>query len=76
MESEIVDYNEPSFQEDGKTWIKVAITLEGLSQLNKIIIGDEPDADSNQEKLRNQMHNDCLKLFKRFKSQDVLEGRK
>ena len=67
MEEEIISLNEPVFEKDGKTWCKVAITIEGLSQLNGIVLGDEPDENSQQEKIRKQIHKDCLRLFKEFK---------
>ena len=67
MEEEIVSLNEPVYEYEGKTWLNVAITIEGLSQINGIVIGDEPDEDSDQQKIRNQMHKDCLRLFKEFK---------
>ncbi|HTH20950.1 MAG TPA: hypothetical protein VL854_01920 [Nitrososphaeraceae archaeon] len=67
MEEEIVSLNEPVYEHEGKTWLNVAITIQGLSQINKIILGDEPDENSNQEKIRKQMHKDCLRLFKEFK---------
>ncbi len=66
-EEEIISLNEPTFDLNGKRWLKVAITLEGLSQINGIIIGDEPDERSDQEKIRKQVHKDCLRLFKEFK---------
>ena len=74
MEEEIISLNEPLFEKEGKTFCKVAITLEGLSQINGIIIGDEPDEHSDQEKIRKQVHEDCLRLFKEFKSPEVLQG--
>ena len=67
MEEEIVSLNEPVYEHEGKTWLNVAITIEGLSQINGIVIGDETDKDSKQEKIRKQMHKDCLRLFKEFK---------
>ena len=67
MEEEIISLDEPVYEYNGKTWLNVAITLEGLSQINGIVIGDEPDENSNQEKIRKQMHKDCLRLFKEFK---------
>ena len=67
MEEEIISLNEPVFEKEGKTWCKVAITIEGLSQINGIVIGDEPDENSRQETIRKQMHKDCLRLFKEFK---------
>jgi hypothetical protein len=67
MEEEIISLNEPVYEKDGKTWLKVAITIEGLSQINGIVIGDEPDFDSEQARIRKQMHKDCLRLFKEFK---------
>ena len=76
MEEEIISLNEPVYEYEGKRWLKVAITLEGLSQINGIVIGDEPDFDSDQEKIRKQVHKDCLRLFKEFKSPEVLEGKK
>jgi hypothetical protein len=76
MEEEIISLNEPVFENEGKKWLKVAITLEGLSQINGIVIGDEPDPGSDQEKLRKQVHKDCLRLFKPFKSPEVLAGKK
>lgn len=75
MEEEIISLNEPVYEKDGKTWLKVAITIEGLSQINGIIRGDIPDPDSEQQRIRDQMHKDCLRLFKPFKSEDVLKGR-
>ena len=67
VEEEIIGLDEPVYEHDGKIWLNVAITIEGLSQINKIILGDEPDENSNQEKIRKQMHKDCLRLFKEFK---------
>jgi len=67
MEEEIIGLNEPVYEFEGKTWLNVAITIEGLSQINGIVIGDEPDENSKQETIRKQMHKDCLKLFKEFK---------
>ncbi len=67
VEEEIISLDEPVYEHEGKTWLNVAITIQGLSQINKIILGDEPDEDSNQEKIRKQMHKDCLRLFKEFK---------
>ena len=67
MQEEIISLNEPLFELEGKTFCKVAITIEGLSQLNGIILGDEPDKDSKQETIRKQVHKDCLRLFKEFK---------
>ena len=67
MEEEIISLDEPVYEHEGKTWLNVAITIQGLSQINKIILGDEPDEDSRQEKIRKQMHKDCLRLFKEFK---------
>lgn len=64
---EIISLGKPVYEYEGKTWLDVAITLEGLSQLNGIIIGDEPDEDSEQERIRKQVHKDCLRLFKEFK---------
>ena len=76
MEEEIISLDQPLYKKDDKIWCNVAITLEGLSQINGIVIGDETDAGSDQEKIRKQMHKDCLKLFKEFKSDQVLEGKK
>ena len=67
MEEEIISLKQPVYEKNGKTWCNVAITIEGLSQINGIVIGDEPDEDSQQEKIRKQMHKDCLRLFKEFK---------
>ena len=67
VEEEIISLDEPVYEHEGKTWLNVAITIEGLSQINKIILGDEPDENSKQEKIRKQMHKDCLRLFKEFK---------
>ncbi len=67
MEEEIIGLNEPVYEFEGKTWLKVAITIEGLSQINGIVLGDEPDENSKQEIIRKQMHKDCLRLFKEFK---------
>lgn len=67
MEEEIISLDEPVYEYEGKKWLNVAITIEGLSQINGIILGDEPDEDSNQDKIRNQIHKDCLRLFKEFK---------
>ena len=67
MEEEIISLDEPVYEYNGKTWLNVAITLEGLSQINGIVIGDEPDEKSDQERIRKQMHKDCLRLFKEFK---------
>jgi hypothetical protein len=67
VEEEIISLDEPVYEHEGKTWLNVAITIQGLSQINKIILGDEPDENSNQEKIRKQMHKDCLRLFKEFK---------
>ena len=67
VEEEIISLNEPVYEHEGKTWLNVAITIEGLSQINGIVIGDETDKDSKQEKIRKQMHKDCLRLFKEFK---------
>ena len=67
MEEEIISLNEPVFEKEGKTWCKVAITIEGLSQLNGIVLGDTPDENSQQERIRKQVHEDCLRLFKEFK---------
>jgi len=67
MEEEIISLDEPVYEHEGKTWLNVAITIEGLSQINGIVIGDETDKDSKQEKIRKQMHKDCLRLFKEFK---------
>lgn len=76
MEEEIISLNQPLYKENDKIWCNVAITIEGLSQINGIIIGDETDPNSQQEKIRKQMHKDCLKLFKEFKSDQVLQGKK
>jgi len=67
MEEEIISLDEPVYEFEGKTWLNVAITIEGLSQINGIVIGDEPDENSKQEDIRKQMHRDCLRLFKEFK---------
>ena len=67
MEEEIISLNEPVFEKEGKIWCKVAITIEGLSQLNGIVLGDTPDENSQQERIRKQVHEDCLRLFKEFK---------
>ncbi len=67
MEEEIISLDEPAYEYEGKTWVNVAITIQGLSQINGIILGDKPDKDSNKEKIRKQVHKDCLKLFKEFK---------
>jgi len=67
MEEEIISLDEPVYEFEGKTWLNVAITIEGLSQINGIVIGDEPDENSKQEDIRKQIHKDCLKLFKEFK---------
>jgi hypothetical protein len=67
MEEEIISLDEPVYEFEGKTWLNVAITIEGLSQINGIVIGDEPDENSKQEDIRKQMHKDCLRLFKEFK---------
>ena len=67
MEEEIISLDEPVYEFEGKTWLNVAITIEGLSQINGIVIGDEPDENSKQEDVRKQMHKDCLRLFKEFK---------
>ena len=66
-EEEIKSLNQPVYEQNGKTWCNVAITIEGLRQINGIVIGDEPDPDSQQERIRKQMHKDCLRLFKEFK---------
>jgi len=67
VEEEIISLDEPVYEHEGKTWLNVAITIQGLSQINKIILGDEPDENSKQETIRKQMHKDCLRLFKEFK---------
>ena len=67
MEEEIISLDEPVYEHEGKTWLNVAITIEGLSQINGIVLGDEPDENSKQEDIRKQMHKDCLRLFKEFK---------
>jgi len=67
VEEEIISLDEPVYEHEGKIWLNIAITIQGLSQINKIILGDEPDENSKQEKIRKQMHKDCLRLFKEFK---------
>lgn len=53
---------------DGKKWLPVLISNEALSQLNKIVLGDEVDPDDKKAlELRKQVHEDCLELFKEFK---------
>jgi hypothetical protein len=50
-----------------KRYIPVLISNEALSQINKIVLGDKVDVDdTKQTALRNQIHEDCLRLFKEF----------
>lgn len=52
---------------NGKKYIAVLISNEALSQINKIILGDKVDVDNTKQvALRNQVHEDCLRLFKAF----------
>ena len=67
MEEEIISKNEPLVKIDGKEYLSVLISNQALSQINKIILGDKVDEDNkNQVKLRKQVHEDCLRLFKEF----------
>ncbi len=67
MTEEIIDHGIPPYEKDGKIWIDVRITNAALSQINKIILGDKVDQDNTKQvALRNQVHEDCLRLFKRF----------
>ena len=67
MEEEIISLGDLVYENNGKTWLNVAITFKGLNQLNKMVLGDIPDEGTDQEKLRQQVHKDCLRLFKEFK---------
>ena len=60
LDGEIVNRN-------GKKYIQVLISNQALSQINKIVLGDKVDPDDRkQTALRNQVHEDCLRLFKEF----------
>ena len=52
---------------NGKKYIRVLISNEALSQINKIVLGDKVDQDDEKQvNLRKQVHEDCLRLFKQF----------
>ena len=52
---------------NGKKYIQALISNEALSQINKIVLGDKVDQDDQKQiNLRNQVHEDCLRLFKAF----------
>jgi hypothetical protein len=67
MAEEIIKDGEIIIDTDGKKWLPVLITNKALSQINKIILGDQIDEDDKRQKeLRKQVHEDCLRLFKEF----------
>jgi hypothetical protein len=67
MTEEIIKDGEIIIDTDGKKWLPVLITNKALSQINKIILGDQIDEDDKRQKeLRKQVHEDCLRLFKEF----------
>jgi hypothetical protein len=67
MAEEIIKDGEIITDKDGKKWLPVLITNKALSQINKIILGDQIDEDDKRQKeLRKQVHEDCLRLFKEF----------
>ena len=66
MTEEIISRGE-FVNKGNKTYLVVEITNEALSQINKIILGDQIDEDdTGQLALREQVHQDCLKIFKEF----------
>lgn len=67
MTEEIIDLEHPVVELNGKKFITVLITNDALSQINKIILEDNVDKDDPKAvALREQVHQDCLRLFKRF----------
>ena len=65
--AEIKSYHESFVDDDGKKWLKVAISFKAVRGMNKISLDDEPDPGSCAEEVINQVHEDCLELFKEFK---------
>ncbi len=54
--------------ENGKKFIMVKMSFKALSQLNKIILGDNVDKDDEKAvELREQVHKDCLEIMRRIK---------
>ena len=67
MVQEIIGLGEFETRE-GKVYLRVLVSNEALSQINKIVLGDKPDPDDpKQVALRKQVHEDCLRLFDEFK---------
>lgn len=67
MTEEIIDLDSVIVQQNGKEYIHVLISNDALSQINKIILEDNVDKDDPKAvALREQVHQDCLRLFKRF----------
>ena len=67
MPEEIVKDGPIQTDRSGRKWLPVLISNEALSMINKTILGDQEDDDNTKRiELRNQVHNDCLRLFKEF----------
>ena len=67
MVEEIIKAAEELVTKNNKKYLLVLISNEALSQINKIILGDKVDEDNKKQvDLRNQVHEDCLRLFKEF----------
>lgn len=52
---------------DGKLWLPVNISFDAISQINKIVLGDNVDKDDYKAVAkRKQIHEDILELFDVF----------
>ena len=54
---------------ENKKWLPVNISFDAVSQINKIVLGDQVDPDDSVAlALRNQIHEDTIEIFELFSS--------
>jgi hypothetical protein len=52
---------------EGKKWLPVNISFDAISQINKIVLGDNVDEDDSKAvAIRKQIHEDAIELFTLF----------